>query len=946
MKKKKTLSLANKLNLGMLLMFVTDIILMFIVVNTVMRTIIHDSVVAQARGEVLTFTNKIDNWFSVSIDRVLNIAAFLDFTQDASLLPHMTEHFSQVTERDLILVGYEDGTLVTTIEFSRPEGWYAFNRPWYWAGELAGPGQVEVSFPYFAGHSMEISIALATFVEDLGDGQGGAVALSIPLQFLSELLAQYSEHWEGGGYFVLVNEYNHIMAGNKGLIGKAGLDYYLVDPFATLPKDANLWKLEDFDSTTNTFIGESLQSVGWRVYGVVPNTIIQQQISFYTSLILGAILVVWVLLFALIYLATARYSKKFDKQQELEERFQNMLDSSPIACAICNENFEFLYMNKSGLRLFEMANLDEFIQQVQKLDPTSNPMSLGSFLKLNKDEQTHFEWNLQTATGITIPTSITLSRIILEGRLFSIVYIRDLREEKAMIAKLEEAYHHAQEANQAKSMFLANMSHEIRTPMNAIFGMTDIGKNVRDIVGKDYAFERIEGASKHLLGIINDVLDMEKIESGKFELEQVEFDFESIFRRAFDMVDNLADKKWQKLNLYLDPSIPTRITGDEQKLTQVMTNLLFNAIKFTPNEGSVSVTASLLAHTNGQYTIKVMVQDTGPGIAIEQQAKIFEAFYQDDQKVAGDSTGTGLGLTISKKIIQLSDGDLWVESQLGEGANFMFTIQVPGRFIDETNELAGVRLLALGQDKDFIDYFQEQLKRYGVSCCPTPTIFDAFEKLQTSGPFDIVMIDEALNDINGVELARTIKGEYPDQKIVVMISPHKWVGFERSLENIGVDDFLMKPMFPSKVKSIIMDHLYSETVHVQPKETTTNFDFTGCRILLVEDIDINREIVASLLEPTGIKISYAVNGVEAVTKYLANPSRYDLIFMDLHMPKMNGLTATKEIRNSGATVPIVAMTANVLKSTIDECLAAGMDDYLGKPVNQNVILEKLGLYLK
>jgi signal transduction histidine kinase/CheY-like chemotaxis protein len=388
--------------------------------------------------------------------------------------------------------------------------------------------------------------------------------------------------------------------------------------------------------------------------------------------------------------------------------------------------------------------------------------------------------------------------------------------------QLVELKDKAEEASHVKSDFLSNMSHEIRTPLNAVIGMAQIAHKTPDIERKDYCLTKIEESSHHLMGVIDDILDMSKIEANKFELSYTAFDFREMIRKTTDvMAFNVAAKKL-KLNVVIDNGIPETIVSDEQRLSQVIVNLLSNAVKFTAEEGTITLEIAKLADRGTQVELGIKVIDTGIGITPEQQEKLFTAFNQADSSISRRFGGTGLGLTISKQIIEKMGGTIGVDSVVGEGSTFHFTIYA------ET----GAR-------------------------------------------------NEALSN--------------------------------------------------------------------NAPEGTPPISLAGKRLLLVEDVDVNREIVLALLEDTALEIIEARNGREGLDLFSADPARFDIIFMDIQMPEMDGYAATRAIRaldNPYAQqVPIVAMTANVFQEDVDNALAAGMTDHIGKPLMLDRILTILGKYL-
>ncbi len=526
------------------------------------------------------------------------------------------------------------------------------------------------------------------------------------------------------------------------------------------------------------------------------------------------------------------------------------------------------------------------------------------------------------------------------------------------LVRIDAARSKADEESKVKSSFLANMSHEIRTPMNAIVGMTTLGKTAVDVERKDYCFDKIEEASHHLLGVINDILDISKIEANKFELSIAEFHFEKMLRQVANIIGHRVDEKRQKFMVRIDDAIPPTLIGDDQRIAQVVTNLLGNAVKFTPEEGTIRLEASLQDEENGHCTIRIAVTDTGIGISHEQQARLFQAFQQAESGTARQFGGTGLGLAIAKNIVEMMGGSIWVESRPGKGATFTFTVRVkPGTmresaFLDNRIHWGNVSIMVVDDDPDILDYFKSVLLRFGTSCVTASSGNEALDLVERNGICNIYFVDWRMPDLDGIELARRLKEKspVPGHTVVIMISGAEWRGVAEDAKKAGIDVFLTKPLFPSTIMDAVNKVLGLDQ---RPAEKKTRPElagiFAGRHILLAEDMQINRIILQGLLEPTELTIDCVENGAEAVRMFQEAPEKYDLIFMDVQMPVMDGYEATRRIRAldvpQAKTIPIIAMTANVFREDVEECFKAGMNSHLGKPLNFDSVLEQLYLYL-
>jgi signal transduction histidine kinase/CheY-like chemotaxis protein len=520
----------------------------------------------------------------------------------------------------------------------------------------------------------------------------------------------------------------------------------------------------------------------------------------------------------------------------------------------------------------------------------------------------------------------------------------------------------AESASRAKSDFLSRMSHEMRTPMNAIIGMTHIARASPDPDRKEYCLDKIAEASNHLLGVINDILDMSKIEANKFDLSFKEFNFEKMIIKVTNVIRFRVEEKRQNFTVHLDPAIPPLLIGDDQRLAQVLANLLSNSVKFTPEGGRIHLEASLTEETAENCGIRVAVSDSGIGISPEQQSRLFTSFEQADGDISRKFGGTGLGLAISRRIIEMMGGTVWIESELGKGSTFIFTIKAergkeppPGKFTQKS-DMASIRLLMVDDSPETLEYFEEIVKQLGFSCETAADGQIALDLIAKNGAYDLYFIDWKMPDMDGIELARRIIQNGKGNSAVILVSAVDWSSIESEAKGAGVDKFLPKPLFSSDIMNCINQFCGVESRSATPQTEEEKDNFSGYRIILADDVEINQEIVLSLLEPTGLVIDCAFTGSEALRIYSENPEQYSLIFMDVHMPEMDGFEATRLIRkfeqerNEGSPeqrpgIPIIAMTANVFREDIEKCLAAGMNNHVGKPLNLDAVLEILRTYL-
>jgi len=526
-----------------------------------------------------------------------------------------------------------------------------------------------------------------------------------------------------------------------------------------------------------------------------------------------------------------------------------------------------------------------------------------------------------------------------------------------VIMSYREKVEAAIRASRAKSEFLSNMSHEMRTPMNAIMGMTAIAKASYDLEKKDYCLENIDTAAEHMLKVINDVLDISKIEAKKFNISPVCFDFEKMLRKVISIVNFQAEGKQQEFKVRLDSAIPRFIIADDQRLTQVLTNLLYNAVKFTPKWGAITLDLHHMHEYEGVNTLSISVADTGIGITEEQRLRLFTFFEQADNSTSRQYGGTGLGLAISKSIIEMMGGRIWVESTPGQGSVFSFTIQAktgeepPEIASDYEMDWGAIRLLLVCASAEIQNYFQRTAQRLGFFCDIVADGEQARVFIEKNDVYDIVFVDGKIPDIADlieiIQKTEQYGGDRKRSQMVAVVSTLEWEILSEKFRSYGIDHYLSKPLLPS----CIIDCLNTcfKVQNAQDKQGNEREEFTGRRILLVEDLEINQDIIKALLEPTHLEIVCAGNGIEAVKAFSESPENYDMIFMDVQMPEMDGYTATRLIRALNApnarTIPIIAMTANVFREDVEQCLAAGMNAHIGKPVDFDEVIRKLREYL-
>ena len=537
---------------------------------------------------------------------------------------------------------------------------------------------------------------------------------------------------------------------------------------------------------------------------------------------------------------------------------------------------------------------------------------------------------------------------------------QELEQRLTLQENLKDALEAAEQANKAKTIFLSNMSHEIRTPMNAIIGLDTIALNDPDISQKTREYlTGIGDSAEHLLNLINDILDMSRIESGRMILKNEEFSFSKLLEYVNTMISGQCSEKGLDYQCYINGQVDDYYIGDSMKLRQVLINILGNAVKFTPAGGKIDMTVERTAQYDGKSTLKFVISDTGIGMSKEYLPHLFDAFTQEAGSGSNQYGSSGLGLAITKNIVEMMNGNIEVESEKGKGSTFtvVLTLMDSDRQREENDgielQLHEMTVLIVDDDPVAREHARLVLEKAGIASEIAGSGEEAVRMVQLRHarrePYNLILVDWKMPDMDGVETTRRIREIVGNESAIIILTAYKWDDVLDEAVQAGVDSFIAKPLFATNLLEEFREAIRRKGA-VGTKDAVS-VDLSGRRILLAEDVEINAEIMKMVLQMRGMETEVAENGRIAVDLFASHPEGYySAILMDMRMPEMDGLEATRTIRalhrEDAKTIPIIAMTANAFDEDVQRSLQAGLNAHLSKPVKPDALFETLESFIR
>ena len=695
-----------------------------------------------------------------------------------------------------------------------------------------------------------------------------------------------------------------------------------------------------------------LEQSGWILVGMVDAGVVNKNINQLQNLTMGLGFSVSALLLVILFSIVVTSYIKTKKRQQDEIMFRDSLFSDLSQ----NVNDVFVILEeKTDEVVYVTPNIDSVLgvkeEDVKKDITTIDGINVdrliaSNLMELNKKDK--ISWTqeyLNNDSGETRYLEITAYHTEFGSLKRIVIVISDRSEERKLQNALSSSLEIAKNANAAKSNFLANMSHDIRTPMNAIVGYSTL--LIKDADDKNKIIEigkKITYSSQHLLSLINDVLDMSKIESGRTSLNSDKVDVSEVINNISEIVQVQTKSKKQSFEIKTKGNIPPYIYADKLRLTQILLNLLSNAVKYTEKNGTISLVVEGYGNNGQTCHLRFIVSDNGQGMSREFIEKIFEPFSRETNSMTNKIQGTGLGMSITKSIIDLMGGTIDIQSELGKGSVFTVDLifSVP---LDENDDNFfadhEITRVLVGDDEiDITENIQSILSDAGLECDAAIGGLESVDKAtrayEDNNSYDVIILDWKMPDMDGVECVRRIRKEIGKDVPIFVLSSYDVSEIEDEAKKAGVDLFLPKPFFLSNFQRVL-DTYYQNKANTE-EEGNNSDDFSGVKILVAEDNEINAEIITELLDSIGIKCVIAEDGLEALRVFTEeSPDEFDMIFMDIQMPIMDGYESARRIRASNNTraksIPIIAMTANAFEDDVKASMASGMNAHISKPID-------------